>query len=98
MTIGLTQEHRDLRDAVRAFATRHITEDVLRAAADAGKETLPEYFGGLAEQGLLGLHLPEEAGGAGYGLVELAVVTEELGRAMAPGPFLPTTLASAVLH
>ncbi|WP_217168484.1 acyl-CoA dehydrogenase [Streptomyces sp. AC512_CC834] len=98
MTIGLTQEHRDLRDAVRAFANRHITEDVLRAAADADKETLPDCFGGLAEQGLLGLHLPEEAGGAGYGLVELAVVTEELGRVMAPGPFLPTTLASAVLH
>ncbi|MFD4261908.1 acyl-CoA dehydrogenase [Streptomyces sp. NPDC058534] len=98
MTIGLTQEHRDLRDAVRAFANRHITEETLRAAADADKEILPEHFNGLAEQGLLGLHLPEDAGGAGYGLVELAVVTEELGRAMAPGPFLPTTLASAVLH
>ncbi|MEW1998912.1 acyl-CoA dehydrogenase [Streptomyces coelicoflavus] len=98
MTIGLTQEHRDLRDAVRAFANRHITEDTLREAADADKEILPGHFNGLAEQGLLGLHLPEDAGGAGYGLVELAVVTEELGRAMAPGPFLPTTLASAVLH
>ncbi|MFE6934445.1 acyl-CoA dehydrogenase [Streptomyces sp. NPDC057699] len=98
MTIGLTQEHRDLRDAVRAFANRHITEDTLRAAADAGKETLPAHWSGLAEQGLLALHLPEEDGGAGYGLVELAVVTEELGRAVAPGPFLPTTLASAVLH
>ncbi|GAA3967671.1 acyl-CoA dehydrogenase [Streptomyces marokkonensis] len=98
MTIGLTQEHRDLRDAVRAFATRHITETTLHSAADAEKETLPDHWSGLAEQGLLGLHLPEEAGGSGYGLVELAVVTEELGRAMAPGPFLPTTLASAVLH
>ncbi|MFC7886248.1 acyl-CoA dehydrogenase [Streptomyces sp. NPDC057376] len=98
MTIGLTQDHRDLRDAVRAFATRHITEATLRSAADAAKETLPEHFGGLAAQGLLGLHLPEDTGGAGYGLLELAVVTEELGRAMAPGPFLPTTLASAVLH
>lgn len=98
MTIGLTQEHRDLRDAVRAFANRHITEDTLRAAADAGKETVPAHWSGLAEQGLLGLHLPEEVGGAGYGLVELAVVTEELGRATAPGPYLPTTLASAVLH
>ncbi|MET8217314.1 acyl-CoA dehydrogenase [Streptomyces hirsutus] len=98
MTIGLTQEHRDLRDAVRAFANRHITEDTLRSAADADKETLPDHWSGLADQGLLGLHLPEEAGGAGYGLVELAVVTEELGRATAPGPFLPTTLASAVLH
>ncbi|THA64524.1 acyl-CoA dehydrogenase [Streptomyces sp. A0958] len=98
MTIGLTEEHLDLRDAVRAFATRHITEDTLRAAADADKETLPAHWSGLAAQGLLGLHLPEEDGGAGYGLVELAVVTEELGRATAPGPFLPTTLASAVLH
>ncbi|MFI6874794.1 acyl-CoA dehydrogenase [Streptomyces sp. NPDC050400] len=98
MTIGLTQEHLDLRDAVRAFANRHITEDTLRAAADADKETLPAHWSGLAAQGLLGLHLPETVGGAGYGLVELAVVTEELGRASAPGPFLPTTLAAAVLH
>ncbi|MFI6951203.1 acyl-CoA dehydrogenase [Streptomyces sp. NPDC050422] len=98
MTIGLTQEHLDLRDAVRAFATRHITEETLRTAADADKEALPAHWSGLAGQGLLGLHLPEEDGGAGYGLVELAVVTEELGRATAPGPFLPTTLASAVLH
>ncbi|MGW2589834.1 acyl-CoA dehydrogenase [Streptomyces sp. NPDC001515] len=98
MTIGLTPEHLDLRDAVRSFAQRHITEDTLRAAADADKETLPAHWSGIAAQGLLGLHLPEENGGAGYGLVELAVVTEELGRANAPGPFLPTTLASAVLH
>ncbi|MFD8687506.1 acyl-CoA dehydrogenase [Streptomyces sp. NPDC059651] len=98
MTIGLTQEHLDLRDAVRAFATRHITEDVLHAAADADKEVLPAHWSGLAGQGLLGLHLREEDGGAGYGLVELAVAIEELGRAAAPGPFLPTALASAVLH
>ena len=37
-------------------------------------------------------------GGQGYGLVELAVVLEELGRAVAPGPFLPTALAAAVVQ
>ncbi|HEX5567013.1 MAG TPA: acyl-CoA dehydrogenase, partial [Streptomyces sp.] len=98
MTIGLTQEHRDLRDAMRTFVTRHITQDVVRKAVEAEEETLPPYWQALAGQGLLGLHLPEEAGGAGYGLIELAVVVEEFGRAMAPGPFLPTALASAVLH
>ncbi|MEW2352200.1 acyl-CoA dehydrogenase [Spirillospora sp. NPDC029432] len=97
MTIGLTQEHRDLRDAVRAFAARHVTVQAVRAAADAGRDAVPPFWKGLAEQGLLGLHLPEKAGGAGFGLVELAVVTEELGRVLAPGPFLPTTLAGAVL-
>ncbi|MEU5837552.1 acyl-CoA dehydrogenase [Streptomyces diacarni] len=97
MTIGLTEEHRDLRDSVRAFTTRHVTQDVVRKAVDAEHETLPPYWQGIADQGLLGLHLPEDTGGAGYGLTELAVVLEELGRAVVPGPFLPTVLASAVL-
>ncbi|GGO72758.1 acyl-CoA dehydrogenase [Nonomuraea cavernae] len=98
MTIGLTEEHRDLRDAVRAFATREITPEVVRAAVDAKREELPAFWPALAEQGLLGLHLPEADGGAGYGLLELAVVAEELGRWVAPGPFLPTVLAGAVLR
>ncbi|WP_436740105.1 acyl-CoA dehydrogenase [Streptomyces sp. BBFR102] len=97
MTIGLTEEHRDLRDSVRAFTGRHVTADVLREAVDAEDGTLPPYWRALADQGLLGLHLPESAGGAGYGLTELAVVIEELGRALAPGPFLPSTLAAAIL-
>lgn len=98
MTIGLTEEHRDLRDSVRAFTTRHVTAEILRAAVDAEKETPPPFWNALAAQGLLGLHLPEDVGGAGYGLLELAVVVEELGRTLAPGPFLPTVLTSAVLH
>ncbi|MGW5861167.1 acyl-CoA dehydrogenase [Streptomyces sp. NPDC055239] len=98
MTIGLTEEHRDLRDAVRTLVERHITQDTVRQAVDAKDETLPPYWGELAGQGLLGLHLPEEHGGSGYGLLELAVVVEELGRALTPGPFLPSTLTAAVLH
>lgn len=97
MSIGLTGEQRDLRDAVRAFAARHVTPAVVRQTVDAEHEELPKFWPLLAEQGLLGLHLPEEAGGAGFGLLELAVVVEELGRAMVPGPFLPTVLAGAVL-
>ncbi|WP_433872975.1 acyl-CoA dehydrogenase [Saccharopolyspora sp. CA-218241] len=98
MTIAIAEEHRELRDSVRALSKRHITAEVVRAAVDAGTEQRPEFWSLLAEQGLLGLHLPESAGGAGYGLLELAVVVEELGRALAPGPFLPTALAGAVLH
>src|ERR1700722_17012190 len=48
--------------------------------------------------GLLGLPLPEESGGQGYGLGELAVALEELGDALVPGGFLPTVLANAVLE
>ncbi|MEU4695979.1 acyl-CoA dehydrogenase [Nonomuraea dietziae] len=51
----------------------------------------------LAAQGVLGLHLPEEAGGQGYGLVELAVALEALGEGLVGVPCLPTVLVSAVL-
>ncbi|MCP2339062.1 acyl-CoA dehydrogenase [Actinomadura rupiterrae] len=97
MAIGLTEEHEALAESVRGFAERYITEGVLRAALEADAETRPPFWSALAEQGLLGLHLPEEQGGQGYGLLELAVVLEELGRAAAPGPFLPTVLASSVI-
>lgn len=97
MSLALDQEHLDLRDSVRAFTTRHVTETVIRNAVDAKTEELPPFWQALADQGLLGLHLPEEHGGSGAGLLELAVVVEELGRAMAPGPFLPTVLGSAIL-
>src|SRR4051794_1782533 len=47
--------------------------------------------------GLLGLHVPEEYGGSGGELTDLVVAVEELGRAVTPGPFVPTVVASAVL-
>jgi alkylation response protein AidB-like acyl-CoA dehydrogenase len=97
VTLGLSEEHRDLRDAVRSLTGRHAGPEVVRTAVEAEHEELPAFWARLAEAGLLGLHLPETAGGAGYGLVELAVVVEELGRGLVPGPFLPTVLASAVL-
>ncbi|WP_149258104.1 acyl-CoA dehydrogenase [Actinomadura sp. K4S16] len=97
MAIGLTEEHEALAESVRGFAERNIPAAAVRAALDADEETRPGFWPALAEQGLLGLHLDEEHGGQGFGLLELSVVLEELGRAAAPGPFLPTVLASTVI-
>jgi alkylation response protein AidB-like acyl-CoA dehydrogenase len=98
VTIGLTDQHRALRDAVRGWAGRAVPPEAVRAAVDAKQEQRPPYWNSLAEQGLLGLHLPEEHGGSGQTLLEQAVAVEELARALVPGPVLPTVLASAVLH
>jgi len=51
----------------------------------------------MAAQGWLGLHVPEAYGGQGFTLAETAVVVEELGHALFPGPLLPTLLVSAAL-
>src|SRR6266700_2697230 len=101
MTRGLTEEHLDLAAAIRGWAQRNCPPEVVRAAADgpdSGSQRYRESLRpGLAEQGVLGLHLPEEHGGQGYGLPELAVALEELGRALLPGAYLPTVFASAAL-
>ncbi|GGO69514.1 acyl-CoA dehydrogenase [Nonomuraea cavernae] len=94
MAIGLSEEHEALRESVRGWADRNIPAELLRSATDER----PPFWSGLAEQGLLGLHLPEEAGGSGYGLLEAAVAIEALAERMAPGPYVPTVLASAVIH
>jgi alkylation response protein AidB-like acyl-CoA dehydrogenase len=94
MAIGLTEEHEALAASVRAFAERHLPR---RATESPGAGGRPGYWGALAAQGLLGLHLPEEHGGQGFSLVELAIAVEEFGRALAPGPYVPTVLASAII-
>ncbi|MFG1942117.1 acyl-CoA dehydrogenase [Nonomuraea sp. NPDC048826] len=94
MAIGLSEEHEALHESVSRWAERSIPTDALRSAADER----PAFWPGLAEQGLLGLHLPEEVGGSGYGLLEAAVAVEALAERMAPGPYVPTVLAGAVIH
>ena len=95
--IALTEDHLALLDTARRFTASRCTPAVARAALEAEGESLPPFWDELVELGWLGLHVPEDDGGSGYGLAELAVVVEELGRVVAPGPFLPTVLAAAVL-
>jgi alkylation response protein AidB-like acyl-CoA dehydrogenase len=101
MTLALTEEHVQLAESVRAWAERSSPPDTVRAAANGGDSGAARYRDvlapGLAEQGLLGLHVPEADDGQGFGLAELAIAVEELGRALVPGGFVPTALASAAL-
>ncbi len=98
MSIAISDDHRALLETVRRFTAARCGREVVRAAVDAEGEALPSFWDEIAALGWLGLHLPESAGGEGHGFAELAVVLEEMGRVLAPGPFLPTVWASAVVH
>ncbi len=97
MPIAVSEDHEELRRGVRRWAERHCPSEVPRAHLDREDDVLPALWTDLADQGWLGIHVPEELGGQGFGTLELAVVIEELGRALVPGPVLPTVLAAAVL-
>ena len=82
---------------VRSFLENEKARAAGRASLDRPDEPIPAFWAGMAELGWLGLHVPEAHGGSGFGLSELFVVVEELGHAIAPGPFLPTVLVSSTL-
>ncbi|GAA3058056.1 acyl-CoA dehydrogenase [Streptomyces roseofulvus] len=100
MGIAITHEQRDLARSVRAWLTRAAPPEELRRWLDAPEPPAgrPGHWDAAAAQGLLGIHVPEEYGGGGGGLDDLAVVVEETARALLPGPYLSSVLATELLH
>jgi len=97
MSLAITDDHRALADTAADFLSRRGARGAARALLEASEESRPDFWDDLCALGWSGLHLPENHGGSGYGLAELVVVVEELGRALAPGPFVPSVVVSAVI-
>src|SRR5579863_4901822 len=97
MPIGIGELQEELRRTAQRWVEARGGTAPARALLDAEAERLPDFWPELAAQGWLGLHVGEEHGGQGAGLLELAVVVEELARVCLPGPWLPTMTAAAVL-
>ncbi|HEX3981951.1 MAG TPA: acyl-CoA dehydrogenase family protein, partial [Acidimicrobiales bacterium] len=97
MPFGIRDEHEELASSLRRWVESRCPSAVTRAALEAESDGLPPFWGDLASQGTLGIHVPEEFGGQGAGMVELAIVAEELGSAAAPGPWATTAVVSAVV-
>jgi acyl-CoA dehydrogenase len=88
----LSPEQQQLREAVRDFLRTAAPLQKVREGYD------PQVYARLnGELGLSGLIVPEEYGGAGAGLAELAVALEETGAALLPGPFLATVFAAVAV-
>jgi alkylation response protein AidB-like acyl-CoA dehydrogenase len=97
VTIAIGEDHLALLATVRRFTTDRCPAAVARAAMEPDAAPRPPFWDELAALGWLGLAVPEAHGGQGYGITELAIVLEELARAVAPGPMLPTAWAAAAL-
>src|SRR5471032_2300101 len=95
MNFDFSDEQKQLRDEARKFLAEKSSPKAVRAVLD-GKATYDkELWKGLAEMGFLGVAIPEEFGGAGAGHLELCVIAEEMGRALAPVPFSSTVYLAA---
>ena len=92
MDIGFTEEQELLRASARRFLENECPSAFVRQRMAEPEAMTEVFWQKLAEQGWFGILYPEEAGGSGLGLVDIAVLMEEMGRAVMPGPFFSTVL------
>lgn len=98
MDFDLSKPQKLLKESAREFLARECKPERVRQLMETGTAHDEKLWREIADQGWTGLLIPEEHGGLGLGLVEMAAVAEEMGRACLPGPFLSTLMASALIE
>ncbi len=97
MYFDLTDEQQAIRATAHDFLAARYRSERVRELAESEHGFEPSDWEEMAELGWPGLALPEEWGGQGLGIVELAVLFEEMGYALAPSPLFSNTIAGLAL-
>ncbi|MFP8879923.1 MAG: acyl-CoA dehydrogenase [Myxococcota bacterium] len=97
MKFELSDEQELLRKTARDFLTAHAPMKAVRKVMESRDLYASETWRRMAELGWMGLAIPERFGGSGLGPIELSIVVEELGRSLAPVPFVPTQIAARAI-
>src|SRR5207249_10712592 len=95
MNFDFSDDQKQMRDAARKFLAEQCPPKAVREVLDGKAAYDKRLWQGLAEMGFLGVAIPEAYGGAGAGHLELCVIAEEMGRALAPVPFSSTVYLAA---
>jgi len=98
---AFTDEQEQFRAAIRRFLQEKSPPTEVRRLMDTATGYDPGIWRQLSEQlALPGIHIPEQYGGAGFGMVELCIVTEEMGRALLCAPYFSTAVlaTNAILN
>src|SRR2546429_9904523 len=94
MDFSFSSDQQLLKNSARAFLDEHCKPATVRLLWDDPRGESESMWKEMAQLGWLGLSLPEAYGGSGLGMVETAILLDEMGRAAYPGPYLPTVLAA----
>jgi alkylation response protein AidB-like acyl-CoA dehydrogenase len=96
MRFSFTSEQEEFRSVLRRYLQETSPPSVVRKLMETETGWDPAAWRELNDQlGLTGVHIPEEYGGQGFGLVELGIVLEEMGRALLCAPYFSTAVLAA---
>jgi alkylation response protein AidB-like acyl-CoA dehydrogenase len=94
---GFTDDQRDIQRTARDLLGERAKPERVREHAESARMDT-ELWGELRELGWPGIAVAEEYGGQGLGTIELSILCEELGRSLAPVPFLPSAMAATMIE
>ncbi len=97
MQFGLTETQQTLKNTVRKFLAAECPMAEVRRLIDTDTAHDPALWRKMADQGWTGMLIPEQYGGFGMGMLEMAAALEEMGRALLPGAFFNTVLMAGSL-
>jgi alkylation response protein AidB-like acyl-CoA dehydrogenase len=97
MDFDLTKEQEQLADTVQRFVAREYGFEARKAIRKSADGFSREVWAKLAELGLLGLLVPEEYGGLGFGAIETLLAMNGIGRGLLLEPYLPSAILATVL-
>jgi alkylation response protein AidB-like acyl-CoA dehydrogenase len=97
MDFGLSDDQREIQRTARELLAERASAARVREHAEARTTDLA-LWNELAELGWAGIAIAEEHGGQGLGQIELSILCEELGRSLAPVPFLASAMAATVIQ
>lgn len=96
MSIGISQDHRELAQAFSSWASSRKPLEAIRAAELDETADFSEFCTGLTDMGLGSIAVPDDHGGAAGSIMDLAVTVEALASELVPGPILGTAIWSVV--
>lgn len=98
MNFGLSESQQILRSNAKKFFANECPPAEVRRIMESADAFDAKLYAKIAEQGFTGIIFPEQYGGLGLGRIEMAVLLEEMGRALVPGPYFSSVfLAGTVL-
>lgn len=99
MDLGFSEEQEIMRQTAKRFMAQECPTSLVRELLDSETGHSPELWSKMAELGWLGMVFPEEYGGVGGSLLDLAVLSEEFGKALMPNTFYSMVIgALAILN
>jgi alkylation response protein AidB-like acyl-CoA dehydrogenase len=96
MDFTLTEEQQAIADLAHRILSEKLPPERLRELEQTDEWFADDVWAELGQADLLGIALPEADGGGGYGILEACLIAEQIGRTVAPVPYLSSVVASAL--